>query len=173
MCVLIAQSCSTLRPMDCSPPGSRLLCPRNFPGKNTGVGCHSLLQGIFPTQGSNPGLPHYRQILYHLSHQGGRINAKKKTKTKKNNTPTKCGTEILHLIEVFLKPKQVAVIHCYGHQKGIAQVIQRDNKADQEAKKAAQMPRNEMALIPSLTPSNLILPGIQLLKRTGHKIEGE
>ena len=40
------------------------------PGKNTGVGCHALLQGIFPTQESNPGLPHCRQILYHLSHQG-------------------------------------------------------------------------------------------------------
>ena len=40
------------------------------PGQNTGVGCHSLLQGIFPIQGSNPGLPHCRQILYHLSHQG-------------------------------------------------------------------------------------------------------
>uniref|UniRef100_A0A8B9YL87 Nucleophosmin n=1 Tax=Bos mutus grunniens TaxID=30521 RepID=A0A8B9YL87_BOSMU len=36
----------------------------------TGVGCHALLQGIFPTQGSNPGLLHCRQILYHLSHQG-------------------------------------------------------------------------------------------------------
>jgi len=34
------------------------------------VVCHALLQGIFPTQGSNPGLPHYRQIPYHLSHQG-------------------------------------------------------------------------------------------------------
>ena len=34
------------------------------------MGCHALLQGIFPTQGSNPGLPHCRQILYHLSHQG-------------------------------------------------------------------------------------------------------
>ena len=41
-----------------------------FPGKKTGVGCHSLLHGIFPTQGSNPGLPHCRQILYCLSHQG-------------------------------------------------------------------------------------------------------
>ena len=41
----------------------------NSPGKNTGVGSHSLLQGIFSTQGSNPGLPHCRQILYHLSHQ--------------------------------------------------------------------------------------------------------
>ena len=40
------------------------------PGKNTGVGCHDLLQGIFPTQGLNPGLPHCRQILYHLNHHG-------------------------------------------------------------------------------------------------------
>ena len=40
------------------------------PGKNTGVGCHALLQGIFPNQGSNPGLPHCRWILYRLSHQG-------------------------------------------------------------------------------------------------------
>ena len=39
------------------------------PGKSTGVGCHFLLQGIFPTQGSNPDLPHCRQMLYHLSHQ--------------------------------------------------------------------------------------------------------
>ena len=38
-------------------------------GKNTGVGCHALLQGIFPTQGSNPGLLHCRQILYGLRHQ--------------------------------------------------------------------------------------------------------
>ena len=40
------------------------------PGKNTGVGCHFLLQGIFPTKGSNPGLLHCRQILYHPNHQG-------------------------------------------------------------------------------------------------------
>ena len=39
-------------------------------GKNTGVGCHFRLQGIFPTQGLNPGLPHCRQILYQLSHKG-------------------------------------------------------------------------------------------------------
>ena len=53
--------------MDCSPPGSSV--HRDSPGKNTGVGCQALLQGIFPTQGSNPGLLHCRQILYHLSHQ--------------------------------------------------------------------------------------------------------
>ena len=43
--------------------------PWNSPGKNTRVGSLSLLQGIFPTQGLNPGLPHCRQILYHLSHR--------------------------------------------------------------------------------------------------------
>ena len=45
-------------------------CPWNSPGQNTGVGSLSLLQGIFPTQGSNPGLPHCRRILYQLSYQG-------------------------------------------------------------------------------------------------------
>ena len=47
------------------PPGASV--HGDSPGKNTGVGCHALLQGIFPTQGSNPGLLHYRQILYWLS----------------------------------------------------------------------------------------------------------
>ena len=42
----------------------------NSPGQNTIVGSYSLLQGIFPTQGSNPGLLHYRRILYQLSHKG-------------------------------------------------------------------------------------------------------
>ena len=44
---------------------ARLLCPWDFPGKNTGVGCHFLLQGIFLTQGSNPQLLLGRRILYH------------------------------------------------------------------------------------------------------------
>ena len=44
--------------------------PRNCPGQNTGVGSLSLLQGIFPTQGSNPGVPHCSQILYQLNHRG-------------------------------------------------------------------------------------------------------
>ena len=68
-CCLVAKSCPTLFwPHGLLP--ARLLCPWDFPGKNTGVGCHFLLQGIFPTQGLNPGLPpHYRQILYLLSYQ--------------------------------------------------------------------------------------------------------
>ena len=49
---------------------ARLLCPWDSPSKNTGVGCHFLLQGIFLTQGLNLGLPHCRQMLYCLSHQG-------------------------------------------------------------------------------------------------------
>ena len=50
-----------------------LYSPWNSPGQNTRVGSCSLLQGIFPTQGSNPGLPHCRWILYQLSHQGSPI----------------------------------------------------------------------------------------------------
>ena len=49
---------------------ARLLCPRNSPGNITGMGCHSLLQGIFLTWGLNPGLLQCRQIICCLSHQG-------------------------------------------------------------------------------------------------------
>ena len=57
LCVcLVAQLCPILcNPMDYSPPGSSV--HGDSPGKNIGTGCHALLQGIFPTQGSNPGLP--------------------------------------------------------------------------------------------------------------------
>ena len=51
---------------------TRLFCPWDFPGKSTGVGCHFLLQGIFSTQGLNPGLLHWRQTLYCLSHKGSK-----------------------------------------------------------------------------------------------------
>ena len=54
--------------MDYSLPDSSV--HSDSPGKNTGVGCHAFLQGLFPTQGWNPGLPHCRQIVYCLSHQG-------------------------------------------------------------------------------------------------------
>ena len=60
-----SESCSV---MSDSLTPQRLYSPWNSPGKNTGVGCHALLQGIFTTQGSNPGLPHCRWILYQLSH---------------------------------------------------------------------------------------------------------
>ena len=63
--VLVAQLCPTL----CDAV-NRLLCSWASPGKNIGVGCHFLLQGIFPTQESNLGLLPCRQILCHLSPQG-------------------------------------------------------------------------------------------------------
>ena len=68
---LVAQSCLTpYDPMDCSPSGSSV--HGDSPGKNTGVGCHALLQRIFSIQGLNPGLLHSRRILYCLSYQGSR-----------------------------------------------------------------------------------------------------
>ena len=70
VCVkLLSHVWLSLHPMDCSPPGSSI--HRDSPGKNTGIGCHALIQGIFPTHRSNPGLLHCRQILYCPSHQGG------------------------------------------------------------------------------------------------------
>ena len=75
--MLVTQLCPTLcDPTDCSPPGSSV--HGDSPGKNTGVGgCQALCQGIFPTQGPNPGLLHCRQMLYHLSHQGFCIRGRK------------------------------------------------------------------------------------------------
>ena len=64
----VSQSLSCVRlcdPVDCSP--DRLLCLWDCPGKNTGVGCLSFLQGIFPAQGMNLGLLRCRQTLYRLS----------------------------------------------------------------------------------------------------------
>ena len=71
MLCLVAQWWLTLCG-SCSPPGFSV--HEDFPGKNTGAGCHALLQSIFPTQGLNAGLPSCRWIFfYHLSHQGSPI----------------------------------------------------------------------------------------------------
>ena len=70
---LVTQLCPTLcNPMDYSPPGSSI--HGDSPGKNTEAGCHALPQGIFPTQGLTPGLPHCRWIPDHLSHWGIKKN---------------------------------------------------------------------------------------------------
>ena len=71
-----------------------LLCLWDFPGKNTGVGSHSLLQRIFPAQGSNPDLLPCRQILYHLSHLQKNIG------NRTLHVPT---SEIKHLLPLFAK----------------------------------------------------------------------
>ena len=60
---------------------TRLLGPWDSPGKSTGASSHFLLQGIFPSQASNPSLPHYRQILYLLSHQGSPLRVKVRRRT--------------------------------------------------------------------------------------------
>ena len=76
VCILVTQSCPTLcDSMDCSPPG-----------KDTRVGCHSLLQRIFPTQGSSPGLLHCRQILYHLSYEEALYHLVRAKKEKEKKT---------------------------------------------------------------------------------------
>ena len=67
-CLVCVQLFAT--PWTVARQGWDFLCLWDFPGKNTGVGCHALLQGIFPTQGLNPSLPHCRQILNCLSHRG-------------------------------------------------------------------------------------------------------
>ena len=72
LCCLVAKSPLTLL----GPHGlssSRLLCPWNFPDKNTVVDCHFLLQRIFPTQGSNPHLLHWQAGSLPLSHQGSHV----------------------------------------------------------------------------------------------------
>ena len=66
--------------------------PMGFSGKNTGVGCHFLLQEIFQTQGLNPGLSHCRQTFYHLSHQG-------------NQRFTKINT-FIKLFKIYLRKKK-------------------------------------------------------------------
>ena len=79
--VLVSLSCPTLRPHGLWP--ARLLCPWDSPGKNAGVGCRSLLQGIFPTQELNPGLLHCRQIFfYRLSYRDDPKVAQKRRSRK-------------------------------------------------------------------------------------------
>ena len=75
--LLSLSTCMHAKPLRSCPTlydPARLLCPWDSPGKNTGVGCHTLLQAIFQTEGSNPHLLHWllycRQILYRLSCQG-------------------------------------------------------------------------------------------------------
>ena len=70
MCAVCAHSVmsDSLQLLDCIPPCSSI--HGDSQGKNTGVGCHALLQRIFPVQALNSGLPHSRWILYRLSHQG-------------------------------------------------------------------------------------------------------
>ena len=91
----------------------QLLCPWDFPGKNSGRGCHFLLQGIFPAQGSNLGLPHCGQMLCHLSHQGS--PAVQKDSQKSSPTPQIRGINSL-VLSPFYGPTFTSVCdYCKNH----------------------------------------------------------
>ena len=97
-CVSHSVMCDTLQRYGLQP--TRLLCPWASPGKNTGVGSHSLLQGIFPTQGSNLHLfclLHWQMDSYHLSHQGSpNISNLPKVKSSLSSEPNLNTTESYH-----------------------------------------------------------------------------
>ena len=92
---------------------SRLLHPWDFPGKSTGVGCHFLLQGIFPTQGSNPGLPCCGQMLYRLSHQGTDVQTEDSVPTHCSVGSSSCPTLLGFLVSAALCcPEQAGLGRC-------------------------------------------------------------
>ena len=110
-----------------------LYSPWNSPGQNTGVGSLSLLQGIFPTQGSNPGIPHHRQIPYQLSHQGSPWRTVDGVMLQRSvawsnlhfnkTTPTAVGKIIweegpLHMVEQVLKHKGAGQADKWGVKSG-------------------------------------------------------
>ena len=88
-CSVASVVSDSLRPNGLYP--ARLLCPWDSPGKNTGVGCHALLQGIFLTQGSNPGLLHCRQILYTIGEAQGQHGSNLNVYQQRNGS-RRCGT---------------------------------------------------------------------------------
>ena len=100
----VTQSRLTLcKPTGCSPPGSSVC--GDPPGKNTGMDCHALLQGISPTQGSNPGFPYCKWILDCLSHQGSLTIS---IYSLHNSLP-------LHLMHFIILP--IYVSYCLSPQK--------------------------------------------------------
>ena len=92
-----------------------LCSPQNFPGQNTGVGSLSLLQGIFPSQGSNPGLLHCRQTLYKLSHRGSPLALGSITTNKASG-----GDGIPVVLFQILKDDAVEVLHSIANLENSA-----------------------------------------------------
>ena len=99
--------------MDCSPPSSSV--HGGSPGKNIGVGCHALLQGIFPTQGSSPGLPHCRRILHCLSPRGSPYSTASLGQTAKNEhgSTAQRGFSKLKLCTLLLESLGAAIFEKY------------------------------------------------------------
>ena len=95
---------------------SRLLCPWASPGKNIGVGCHSLLQGILLTQGSKQRLLHCGQILYHLSHQLREVERFTLFPKKETKSPTTIYLVCCSANHVHVSPKKT--LNCTQSQEG-------------------------------------------------------
>ena len=94
------------------PQPNQLLCPRNSPGKNTRAGCHSLVQGIFPTQRLNLGLLRHRWILFHRTAREASLNSEgftKRTETQKGRNNHQ------NYFKVLCYPKMKKVSKLEGH----------------------------------------------------------
>ena len=107
----------SLRPHGLGP--TRLLSPWDFLGKSTGVGCHFLLQGIFLTQGSNPGLQHCRQMFYPLSHQGSRTSCSSYLQSKTTESLRSLGDQAGLLNKTTAQSRKVQT-----HKPAVAQAAQ-------------------------------------------------
>ena len=121
---LVAHSCLTLcDPLDCDPPCSSV--HGDSPGKNTGMSCHGLLQGIFPTQGPSPGLPHRRRILHHLSHQGSPSTTAASSKLVcvtwlvLSNSLRPRGLQLIRLLCPWNSPRKNTGVGCHFFLQGI------------------------------------------------------
>ena len=112
----------SLQPRGLQPP--RLLRPWDPPGKSAGVGCHFLLQGIFLTQGSKPGLQYCGEILNHLSHQGRPLSWLNMTSNKVQRCPadpslTMCPS-CLHLLAMPTKSNPgLTIRHFTGDHRAL------------------------------------------------------
>ena len=96
-CCLVTKLCLTLcDSMACSP--ARVFCPWDFPGKNTGVGCHFLLQGIFLAQESNPCLLHWQADSLPLSHQEALQEPRKPHKCIREHAGKRSGNQRFQLL---------------------------------------------------------------------------
>ena len=117
-----------------------LYSPWNSPGQNTGGGSLFLLQGIFPTQGSNPGVPHCRWILYQLSHKGTQVQPVNKSLILSSNNPTVTLPGILSSTWNLIKSSK-APGSCQGGWSGASELSHTSSSASQWETERSQRSR--------------------------------
>ena len=128
----------------------RLYSPWNSPGQNTGVGSCSLLQGIFPTQGSNPCLPHCRWILYHLSHRDAQCEFPQ--------LETRCPSSALTVLHCQETPVPSPSLNAQCPQLALPPTIQRQHQS-LHFSRTAGTPRVNMPQIPQPSHHSSISTG--------------